>query len=432
MCQIGSQQKGTDSCFTFAENKVLTFKPKSKMTSFKARLNSSRVGKDGMYPLVIQVIRHRVKHEVPTPYRLRDTEFDTDNEKTVVGRNKSRASYLREVNEYLIYIKEELEETERSLSEQGDYTCADLTRAYKSRSDMSRFFVYANEKINELVASGRKGTAANYRSAVNAFARFLGNTELLLNDLTKKKIDEFIAFQEKEGNSPNTVTCYIKQLRAIYNKADDDGYVHSANDPFRRVKLKGSKTAKRAIPKKDIKKIADLNLEGKHKHLELSQDLFLFSLHTRGMSFIDMCYLTKGNIKGNVLFYKRRKTGQLLQIRIEPPLKALLRKYVDENSPYLLPLLREKDSYEEYKYMQRRLNKRIRQIGDMLSFDFPLTFYVARHSWATLARQEGIPISVISESLGHTSEKTTRIYLAELDSGTIDQANRTVMNCWNH
>lgn len=431
MYQPGFQQKGTDSCSTFAKNKVFTFKPKSKMTSIKARLNRSRAGKDGMFPLVIQVIRHRVKREVYTPYRLRAIEFDTLREITVTGRDRSRASYLREANEYLMYIKEAIEETEHSLAQQGDYTADDLTQAYKSRSDRSRFFVYGDQKINELIASGKKGTAANYRSAINAFARFLGNTELLLNDLTKKKIEEFIAYLAKEGNSPNTIACYVKQLRALYNKADDDGYVHSAYDPFHCVKLKGNKTAKRAISKQDIKKIVDLDLTGKHKHLVLARDIFLFSLYTRGMAFVDMCHLTKENIKGNVLLYRRQKTGQLLQMRIEPPLRALLTKYADEDSPFLLPMLRRSDSYEEYKYMARRLNKRIREIGDMLEFDFPLTFYVARHSWATSAHDQGIPLSVISESMGHTSEKTTRIYLAELDTRTIDQANKKVINYWN-
>ena len=98
---------------------------------------------------------------------------------------------------------------------------------------------------------------------------------------------------------------------------------------------------------------------------------------------------------------------------------------------YLLPMLRCDDSYKGYRYIQRRLNKRIRELGETLNFDFPLTFYVARHTWATLAHEQGIPVSVISEGMGHTSEKTTRIYLANLDYRVIDRANKTVMNCWN-
>ena len=131
-----------------------------------------------------------------------------------------------------------------------------------------------------------------------------------------------------------------------------------------------------------------------------------------------------------MLVYRRRKTDQLLQVKIEPPLKALLRNYGNNSSPYLLPMLRSDDSYKGYRYIQRRLNKRIRELGDRLGFDFPLTFYVARHTWATFAHEKGVPVSVISESMGHTSEKTTHLYLASLSHKVIDKANKAVINYW--
>lgn len=402
------------------------------MTSIKARLNRSRLGKDGLYPLVIQVIHNRMKRELYTPYRLERTGFDPLSEKAVKDRRgKMRTSEIREINEYLIYIKEELEKVERSLAERGDYTSADIIHSFKARNDMGNFFIYADCKIAELKSCGKNGTAFNYSSAVNAFERYAGSRAIPLNDITKKTVEGFIDFQKQQGNSPNTVVFYVKQLRAIYNKADDEGLVHNSYHPFHRIKLQGSKTPKRAISKREIIKISELNLEGQHCHKILARDLFRFSLFTRGMAFVDMCYLRKENIRGDMLVYRRRKTDQLLQIKIEPALKALLRKYADDNSPYLLPMLRRDDSYKGYRYIQRRLNKRIRELGELLGFDFPLTYYVARHTWATLAHEQGIPVSVISEGMGHTSEKTTLIYLAKLDHRVVDKANRRVMNYWN-
>lgn len=401
------------------------------MTTIKARLNCSRLGSDGMYPLVIRIIHERVKREVCTPYRLRPEEFEVCSEMAVTkSRGKERASYIRKVNECINYIKEELESIRDSLESRGEYTTSELVQAYKNRNDMSCFFTYAGCRINELTASGRDGTAANYRSAVNAFEHYLGSRDLSVDDLTQKTVEAFIDSQTRQGNSPNTAVFYVKQLRAIYNKAYDEGYVCSAHNPFHRIKLKGCKTPKRAIAKKEINRICGADLKGRHRHLELSRDLFMFSLYTRGMAFVDMCYLKKENIHGNMLVYRRRKTGQWLQIRIEAPLKELLRKYYDANSPYLLPMLRDDDSYKGYRYIQRRLNKRIREIGDLLEFNFPLTFYVARHTWATLAHESGIAMSVISEGMGHGSEKTTRIYLAGLSHQIIDKANRAVINSW--
>ena len=401
------------------------------MTTIKARLNCSRLGSDGMYPLVIRIIHERVKREVYTPYRLRPEEFEVCSEMAVTkSRGKERASYIRKVNECINYIKEELESIRDSLESRGEYTTSELVQAYKNRNDMSCFFTYAGCRINELTASGRDGTAANYRSAVNAFEHYLGSRDLSVDDLTQKTVEAFIDSQTRQGNSPNTAAFYVKQLRAIYNKAYDEGYVSSTHNPFHRIKLKGCKTPKRAIAKKEINRICGADLKGRHRHLELSRNLFMFSLYTRGMAFVDMCYLKKENIHGNMLVYRRRKTGQWLQIRIEAPLKELLRKYYDANSPYLLPMLRDDDSYKGYRYIQRRLNKRIREIGDLLEFNFPLTFYVARHTWATLAHESGIAMSVISEGMGHGSEKTTRIYLAGLSHQIIDKANRAVINSW--
>lgn len=431
MYQSWERQRSADCCYTFEKKRILTFKQKKKMTTIKARLNCSRLGSDGMYPLVIRIIHERVKREVYTPYRLRPEEFEVCSEMAVTkSRGKERASYIRKVNECINYIKEELESIRDSLESRGEYTTSELVQAYKNRNDMSCFFTYAGCRINELTASGRDGTAANYRSAVNAFEHYLGSRDLSVDDLTQKMVEAFIDSQTRQGNSPNTAAFYVKQLRAIYNKAYDEGYVSSAHNPFHRIKLKGCKTPKRAIAKKEINRICGADLKGRHRHLELSRDLFMFSLYTRGMAFVDMCYLKKENIHGNMLVYQRRKTGQWLQIRIEAPLKELLRKYYDANSPYLLPMLRDDDSYKGYRYIQRRLNKRIREIGNLLEFNFPLTFYVARHTWATLAHESGIAMSVISEGMGHGSEKTTRIYLAGLSHQIIDKANRAVINSW--
>lgn len=429
MHRNGYQQQGANSCFIFTVNRLFNLKPKSKMTSVKARLNRSRLGNDGMYPLVIQVIRDRKKREIHTPYRLKIAEFNPVTETALaVTRARKRVSEIHEINKFLVRVKEEFRRIDESLSLRGEYSSADIVRTFKIRNDSGQFFVYASIRIAGLEHSGKYGTAANYRSAVNAFRRFIGNDELSFESITKKTVETFIEFQQQWGNSSNTVSFYVKQLRSLYNKADDDGLIHASCNPFHKVRLKNGKTAKRAISGSEIARIAELGLQGRHKHLELVRDLFLFSLYTRGMSFVDMCYLQQGNVRGDMLTYHRRKTGQLLQVRIEPALRALLRKYADGNSRYLLPMLRDDDSYQGYRYIQRRLNKRIRQVGDLLGFDFPLTFYVARHSWATLAHEKGVPVSVISEGMGHTSEKTTRIYLAGLSHQVIDKANRAVMN----
>lgn len=401
------------------------------MTSIKARLNRTRLGKDGMYALIIQIIYNRKKSELRTPYRLKPDEFDNVSEKAFTDqRCKTRVSEIREINSYIIYLKEEVEKEVVSLAERGEYTSADVVRSFKARNDMSNFFVYADSKIEELKSVGRHGTSSNYLSAINAFERFVGHRSISFDSLTKKTVENFMDFQKQQGNNPNTVVFYVKQLRSIYNKADDDGYVHAVYNPFDKIKLRGCQTPRRAISQLNLRKIASIDLTGQHEHMELVRDLFKFSLYTCGMAFVDMCHLKEENICGGMLVYRRHKTNQLIQVKIQPGLWTLFRKYKDNNSDYLLPMFRDDDSYEGYRYIQRRLNKRIHELGVQLGFDFPLTFYVARHTWATLARDKGFPVSAISAGMGHTSESTTQIYLSSLDHRIIDKANKAVINCW--
>ena len=111
-------------------------------------------------------------------------------------------------------------------------------------------------------------------------------------------------------------------------------------------------------------------------------------------------------------------------------MQAILDRYRKSCSgPYLLPILQTsdpKEAFGQYTLALGRHNRMLRRLGEMVGTETPLTSYSARHSWATLARDTAIPLSVISTGMGHTSERTTRIYLASLDNSLVDRANREV------
>ena len=201
----------------------------------------------------------------------------------------------------------------------------------------------------------------------------------------------------------------------------------AGSNPFRRRLIKQVATRKRALPRETLRRIGGADLSALHPKYALARDLFMFSFYTRGMSFVDMIYLRKSDVRDGVLTYRRKKTGQTLSLRVEAPLQEIIDRY-DSDSPYVLPVLTADDSYRAYRQQQRELNKFIRKIGELLGISEPLTFYVARHSWATLARDCGTPLTVISAGMGHTSERTTRVYLAQLDRSVIDKANRKIIN----
>ena len=163
--------------------------------------------------------------------------------------------------------------------------------------------------------------------------------------------------------------------------------------------------------------------------LDFARDMFMMSFYLRGMSFIDMAYLKKSNLRDGHITYRRRKTGQQLTIKWTEEMQEILGKYHENQSDFLLPIIRTSDADERctYRNMSYNINHNLNRIAMRLDIDFRLTMYVARHSWASAAKVNGIPLSVISEGMGHDSETTTRIYLASLDTSVIDKANTIIL-----
>lgn len=423
------QQKSHIGCYSAFIHPLKVDKP--KMTSIRPRLNRTHKGRNDDFHLVIQIIRHRRKREINTPYRMYEDELDPDTDLMLHSKKHSRQSEtIAEVNRHIEWVVNELEMLADALqARKGDaYTAADLADAYRRRSDMTRMFIYADAVISKLNSEGHDGTAANYASAFRSFENYLGHRNLAFSEFTGDVVDRFVRHLRQRGNKHNTIVFYLKQLRVIYNRALREYVVKEDLKPFRNQSLQEEKTEKLAIARKDLQHIADVNLRSFNYYGVLARDLFMFSFYARGMAFADMCRLTRENIQGHYLCYRRKKTDQTLRIYMEKPLRELLARYADSKSDYLLPMLRKDDSYRERRRIQHKLNKHIHALGSYLGLATPLKFYVARHTWATLARNAGVELSVISSSMGHTSEKTTRIYLADMDLRKLDQANRRVIN----
>jgi integrase len=150
------------------------------------------------------------------------------------------------------------------------------------------------------------------------------------------------------------------------------------------------------------------------------------------MSFVDIAYLKRENIVKGEIRYCRRKTGQLIRIRIEPCIQNIIDKYSNDMSlDYVFPILEKRLKSVKYNTSLKNLNNSLLKISELLSLDPPVTTYVARHTWATMARRGGVPVSTISECMGHTSEKTTQIYLSSIEQKSIDDANRLVIHSLN-
>ncbi len=290
------------------------------------------------------------------------------------------------------------------------------------------FFSFSRRLISRLREVGKIRTADTYTTTLNSFARFRGN----MGDLSLKRLDSNVvmgyeSYLKSIGLCPNTSSFYLRNLRAIYNRAVERGLTVQRH-PFRGVYTGVDKTVKRAVPLKVIRQLRDLDLASLPWEA-YARDMFMFSFYTRGMSFVDMAYLKKKDLRNGILSYRRQKTGQQLFVKWEQPMQDIISKYDTSGSVYLLPIIRMGGENERRQYLSAShlVNVKLKRIGERLKLSAPLTMYVARHTWASIAKSKNIPISTISEAMGHDSEHTTRIYLASLDASLVDKANRVVL-----
>lgn len=290
------------------------------------------------------------------------------------------------------------------------------------------FITYGRQLVVRLRAM-HKPVAEKYRTSLNQLSLFRNHQDIPFAEFTSPLMLAFESWLRKRVVR-NTSSFYLRNLHAIYNKAMDENIAAEDRNPFHHVYTGVERTAKRAIGLQDIKRIRECDLQN-NRSLAIARDMFLFAFYTRGMSFIDMAYLKKSNLNGDRLTYRRSKTMQAITMRWTQEMETIVRRYSTCcHGDYLLPILTETDyeaSRRQYSTASHRLNRHLKLLGQQLSLGAPLTMYVARHSWATAAQEKGVPIHIISRGLGHDSERTTRIYLASMDTSQVDEANEMIL-----
>lgn len=358
-------------------------------------------------------------------------EWDATDSRIVIPPDcdAGRSGYLSSLCEALEAAVSRLSGIIARLEKAGvPYHTDKVVELYNAPEDTGCFISFATDLVRRMRQIGKSQAAAKYTTAINSFKRFRGECDVPMDDMDSNLMLEYEQWLKETGACKNTTSFYMRNLRAIYNRAVEKELTVQ-RFPFRHVYTGIDKTVKRALPAKTIREIKNLDLR-LSPQLDYARDLFMFSFYTRGMSFIDMAFLKKKDLQNGILSYRRKKTSQQLTIRWEKPMQEIIDKYDTGSSPYLLPIIREDgtDPRTQYKNAAHTLNDRLKNIGERIGLEIPLTSYVARHSWASIARSKNISISIISEAMGHDSENTTRIYLASLDTSSIDKANSIVLS----
>ena len=297
------------------------------------------------------------------------------------------------------------------------------------------FISFMTQVSKEREQSGNLGTAHVYRSTLNAIVRFLNSDRLQFQEITPAWLKSFEVSLRARGCSWNTVSTYLRTLRAVYNRAVEQHKADYVPHLFRSVYTGTRADRRRSLDEEDMKKVfTPLSPEEGTPAMRSAQEKFILMFLLRGLPFVDLAYLRKSDLHGNVITYRRHKTGRPLSVTLTPEAMALLQKYMnrDPSSPYLFSILRTKEgakeTYREYQLALRHFNYQLDLLGKFLGLEERLSSYVARHTWATTAYYCEIHPGIISEAMGHSSITVTETYLKPFRNKKIDEANLQVIS----
>lgn len=417
------------------------------MTSIKFHFRPST--KSGLQEgkLFIRVIHERVPKSIRTRYALFPQEWDAGSRKIrLPDKDVGRLAYLLDVQERINDDQKRLDTIVKNMRSRERYTTEDVVSTFEAKTDDNTLLSYAELLGRELRDKKRTRTARAYRTAVNGLIRYNMGRNLSLTEINAKLLLDFQEHMRINGRHFNTISFYMRNLRAIYNKAVKTHKLPTRlENPFSEVYTGICDSPRRSLHIEDVARLQNFRIQipqrlahaqnGGVRQRQVLKSMhrtlmyFIFCCEARGMSFVDMIYLKKGDISEGKIQYMRKKTGQILTLKITDDMRAVMERFGNkDDSPYVFPILNaaKPDMRLQYESALRAQNKRLNKIGRILDLSIPLTTHVARHTWATLAKWNNVELAKISEGLGHNNIKTTIRYLDSFEESVMDQVSEQI------
>ena len=384
---------------------------------------------NGAHPLMIRVCKDGKKKYVSLGVSVLPQFWDfTKNQPKKNCPNKAYiekiiADKSSEFAERIIELKAEKKEFTATTQTER------LTESTRARRTVGEVF---QSQIENLKQTGRTGYALSHQEVYNSLLKFNGHLNIYFSEIDVTWLKRYETWLRSAGLADNTIGIRFRSLRMLYNLAIEQKIVKAEYYPFRSFKVSRlhQQTAKRAIRKDDILRIVHYSTDD--GRVQLAVDLFAFSYYMGGINFVDMCYLTEKNIIDNRLVYIRKKTKKLIKLPLQTEALKILARYNGVSLPYLFPVLSsfhktETQQHNRVHKVIAKVNIRLKKIGEELNLPIDITTYVARHSFATVLKRSGVSTSLICETLGHSSEKVTHIYLDSFENSQIDAAMQNLL-----
>ena len=302
--------------------------------------------------------------------------------------------------------------------------------------------LYIPEVIGMLKREGKFPAMHVYACTLRSYEKFCAeerhpkNTTASLSMqeiFTPERLKEYEDWLAGQQSSPNTISTYMRTLQAVYNRWMSPGIEGYNPVLFKDVYTKVESRTKRALTAEQMEQLRNTDFSVLTLRQQQVLTYFLLMFMLRGMPFIDLAHLRKSDLRNRRITYRRHKTGKLMVVDVPPDAMRLLQKYRDKtDSEYLFPLLHGglfmEDHHHRYQETLRHFNRELARLMKQLLPGVSVSSYTARHTWATLAYHSGVPVGLISQSLGHSSIRVTMTYLKPFDAEVIDRINRQVIS----
>lgn len=401
------------------------------MASIKIMLDKRRPKKNQEFNIIFRITHDRVPHIIPTGLSIHPNDWN-EGLSCFKASARSSTTFNNIISTQLHKIQEAISELET----RGEFSISLIRENLIIKDDKPKkekvqyFKEFSDSLIETLIKSNKTGNSQVYSVAKNRLMGYAGKDTLLFKEIDYQFLEAFKDKLASENIKPNTISNYLRTIRAIYNKAIKAKVVDRSLYPFYDIQIKGEKTQKRSITKEDILKLYKENVEVGSQEWH-AKNYFFLSFALIGASFTDIAYLTKDNIQKDRIVFRRRKTKKLYDIKLTPLAKRILKLYTPDK--YLLPIFPSnmiEDGIESKNITRQAIkqtNKYLDRIAKRCKIELNITTYVARHSWATIAKRMGYSNELIAEALGHEyGNKITNIYLDSFDQHLIDDLNLKV------
>lgn len=399
------------------------------MVNLKTLLDTRRQKSDGSFNIIFRITHNRKVYTLNSGFQT--LELHWNDKRNEIDKSHPNAKLLNlKVTQQYFKIQQAILQLDEKFSMEKLRYLMDNNPKKQLRTSFKGF---AEQLITQMIETNKTGNALVYQTAVNQFMLCINNDQLQFSEIDYVLLEKFSHHLVKRGLKVNSISNYIRTIRAIYNKAIKMKLVDRSLYPFYDFIINTEKTAKRAISKGDIAKLRQLHLEA-NSTAERSLKCFLISFYLRGISFTDLAYLKQSNIIDGRVEYKRRKTHKNYSIKLFPEAQVLFEQLHVDGSKYLLPILPNdtlEDSIATKKIIRQFIkttNKYLKRLSEVAELGSSVTTYTSRHSLGTIAKRLGYSNELIAEALGHEyGNKITNIYLDTFDTYVLDAMHEQVI-----